>query len=36
MIVQAAIAAGAQTLYSEDLNAGQSYGSVTVINPLAG
>lgn len=34
MIVQAAIAAGCDRLYSEDLGAGRRYGSVVVINPF--
>lgn len=34
LIVQAAIASGAEVLYSEDLNAGQTYGTVTVVNPF--
>jgi len=34
-IVAAARALDAATLYSEDLNDGQSYGSVTVRNPFA-
>ena len=34
LIVQAASAAGAEVLYSEDLNDGQSYGSVRAENPL--
>jgi predicted nucleic acid-binding protein len=34
LIVNAARSAGAAVLYSEDLNHGQSYGSVTVINPF--
>lgn len=36
LVVQAAQAAGAEVLYSEDLSDGQSYGSVRVVNPLAG
>ncbi|MGE0453995.1 MAG: PIN domain-containing protein [Vicinamibacteria bacterium] len=36
LIVQAAAASGAATLYSEDLSDGQSYGTVRVVNPLAG
>ncbi len=35
LIVQAAQASGAETLYSEDLADGQRYGSVTVVNPFA-
>ena len=34
MVVQAAIEAGCDTLYSEDLNAGQRFGSVVVVNPF--
>lgn len=34
LIVQAANAAGAQILYSEDLNHGQHYGSVLARNPF--
>lgn len=34
MIVRAALAAGAETLLSEDLSHGQSYGDVRVINPF--
>jgi len=33
-IIAAAHAAGADTVYSEDLNHGQKYGEVTVINPF--
>lgn len=35
LVIQAANAAGAETLYSEDLSDGQSYGSVVVKNPFA-
>lgn len=35
LIVQAAQTAGVETLYSEDLNAGQVYGSVQVVDPFA-
>ena len=35
MIVNSAIRSGCTTLWSEDLNAGQSYESVTVRNPFA-
>ena len=35
MVVQAAEAAGASVLYTEDLSDGQVYGSVRVVNPLA-
>lgn len=34
LIVQAAESCGAAILYSEDLNAGQRYGAVAVVNPL--
>ncbi len=34
MIVQAAEAAGAEVLYSEDLGAGQKFGPLRVVNPL--
>ncbi len=34
MIVRAALAAGAETLLSEDLSHGQSYGAVRVVNPF--
>ncbi len=34
-IIAAAQEIGADTLYSEDLNAGQRYGSVRVVNPFA-
>ena len=34
-IVAAAEALGAETVYSEDLNAGQRYGRVRVLNPFA-
>jgi predicted nucleic acid-binding protein len=36
LIVQAAQRAGAATLYSEDLGAGQRYGTVEVVNPFRG
>jgi len=35
LVVQAAVEAGCDRLYSEDLNAGQKFGSVTVVNPFA-
>jgi predicted nucleic acid-binding protein len=35
LIIQAAESAGVATLYSEDLAAGQRYGSVRVVDPLA-
>ncbi len=34
LVVQAAQASGAETLYSEDLSDRQTYGSVRVVNPL--
>jgi predicted nucleic acid-binding protein len=34
VIVAAAQRAGAKTLYTEDLNDGQRYGSVTAVNPF--
>ena len=34
-ILAAAEAAGCSTLYSEDLNAGQKYANVTVVNPFS-
>ncbi|MEX0805101.1 MAG: hypothetical protein WD688_17535 [Candidatus Binatia bacterium] len=34
MIVQAAIEAGCDQLYSEDLNAGQRFGSLVIVNPF--
>jgi predicted nucleic acid-binding protein len=34
LIVQAAESSGAAILYSEDLSAGQSYGSIRVVNPF--
>jgi predicted nucleic acid-binding protein len=34
-IIAAARALGARELYSEDLNAGQDYGGVRVVNPFA-
>ena len=35
-ILAAATQLGAHTVYSEDLNHGQSYGGVTVVNPFVG
>jgi len=35
-IIAAAHAAGADTIFSEDLNSGQKYGAVRVINPFPG
>lgn len=34
MVVQAAIESGCDRLYSEDLNAGQRFGSLVVVNPF--
>jgi|SRR5580698_7795276 predicted nucleic acid-binding protein len=34
LILQAAESSGAAVLYSEDLNAGQRYGPIQVVNPL--
>lgn len=34
MVVQAALRAGADTLYSEDLQDGQRFGALTVVNPF--
>ena len=34
MIVQAAVEAGCDKLYSEDMNAGQRFGSVVIVNPF--
>jgi predicted nucleic acid-binding protein len=34
LVVQAAIVAGCDTLYSEDLNAGEIMGGVKVVNPF--
>lgn len=34
LILQAAESSGAAVLYSEDLSAGQHYGSIQVVNPL--
>jgi predicted nucleic acid-binding protein len=36
LIIHAAQASGADVLYSEDLNDGQRYGSVRVVNPFRG
>ncbi len=35
LVVQAAIDAGCDRLYSEDLNASQRFGSLVVVNPFA-
>jgi predicted nucleic acid-binding protein len=34
MVVQAAISAGCDRLYSGDLNDGQRFGSLVIVNPL--
>jgi predicted nucleic acid-binding protein len=34
LVLHAAQSSGAETLYSEDLSDGQTYGSVRVVNPL--
>ncbi len=34
MVVQAAIGAGCDKLYTEDPNAGQRFGSAAVVNPF--
>ena len=34
MVIEAAITAGAQTLYTEDLGHGQRFGPITVVNPF--
>ena len=34
LVVQAAITAGCDRLYSEDLNAGQRFGAMLVVNPF--
>ena len=36
LVLQAAESAGAVVLYSEDLAAGNHYGTIQVVNPLAG
>jgi len=35
MIVEAALASGCSELYTEDLNAGQRFGPLVVVNPFA-
>jgi predicted nucleic acid-binding protein len=35
LILQAAISAGCERLYTEDLNAGQRFGALQVINPFS-
>jgi hypothetical protein len=35
LIVQAALAAGCATLFSEDLQAGQRFGNLEVVNPFS-
>ncbi len=34
MVVEAALLAGAETLYTEDLNPGQRFGALRVVNPF--
>ena len=34
-IIEAARAAGCAEVYSEDLNAGQSFGGIRIVNPFA-
>ena len=34
MVVEAALRCGAQSLYTEDLNHGQRFGALTVVNPF--
>ena len=34
LMVDAALSAGAKTLYSEDMHHGQSFGELTVVNPF--
>ena len=36
LVLQAAESAGAEVLYSEDLTSGHHYGTIQVVNPLAG
>ena len=36
LIVSAALAAGVRTLYSEDLQDGRRFGSLTIVNPFRG
>lgn len=36
LVVQAALEAGCETLWSEDLNAGQRFGALRVVNPFRG
>ena len=35
LVLQAAIDSGCDKLYTEDLNAGQHIGSVTIVNPFS-
>lgn len=35
LVIEAAIEAGCDRLYSEDLNAGQKFGALVVVNPFA-
>ena len=34
MVIEAALRGGAQTLYTEDLNHGQRFESLTLVNPF--
>ncbi len=34
MVIQAALRANAQTLYTEDLSHGQQFGALAVVNPF--
>ncbi len=34
MVIEAALRSGAPTLYTEDLDAGQRFGAVTVVKPF--
>lgn len=34
MVIEAALRSGAKTLYTEDLNHGQRFGALTVVNPF--
>jgi predicted nucleic acid-binding protein len=35
LVVQAGVASGCERLYSEDLNAGQRFGEMVIVNPFA-
>jgi predicted nucleic acid-binding protein len=35
LVIQAAVQGGCERLYSEDLNAGQRFGALVVVNPFA-